>query len=354
MRALALNAGSSSLKAALYELETLPPLAEPPAPVRRAEVDAEPGEPAGGTVRRVLERVGGAVDVVGHRVVHGGEHFREPTRVTDEVRSQIDALSASAPLHNAVALDGVAAAEAALGPGVPQVAVFDTAFHASLAPAAYAYAGPYEWLDAGLRRFGFHGINHEYVAHRAARLLDRELVDLRLITCHLGSGCSLAAVRGGVSVDTTMGFTPLEGLPMATRSGSVDPGLLLHLLRAPGCSTEALSELLNRRSGLAGLAGGTGDLRDVLAGRERGDPRAQLAFDVYVHRLRRAIGEMLASLGGGTPSCSPAASARQLPLSAPRRRSRSTSSASCSIPTTTRRRPTTPTSRTTGPASRCS
>ena len=298
MRALALNAGSSSLKAALYDIETLPPLAEPPDPVQRAEVDAEPGEPAGGTVRRVLERVGGTVDVVGHRVVHGGEHFREPTHVTDEVRSQIDALSASAPLHNAAALDGVAAAEAALGPGVPQVAVFDTAFHASLAPAAYAYAGPYEWLDAGLRRFGFHGINHEYVAHRAARLLDRELADLRLITCHLGSGCSLAAVRGGVSVDTTMGFTPLEGLPMATRSGSVDPGLVLHLLRSPGCSAEALSELLNQRSGLAGMAGGTGDLREVLADRERGEPRAQLAFDVYVHRLRRALGEMLASLGG--------------------------------------------------------
>jgi len=298
MRALALNAGSSSLKAALYELEALPPLAEPPAPVQRAEVDAERGEPAGGTVRRVLEQVGGAVDVVGHRVVHGGEHFREPTRVTDDVRSQIEALSASAPLHNAAALEGVEAAEAALGPGVPQVAVFDTAFHASLAPAAYAYAGPYEWLDAGLRRFGFHGINHEYVAHRAARLLDRELEDLRLITCHLGSGCSLAAVRGGVSVDTTMGFTPLEGLPMATRSGSVDPGLLLHLLRSPDCTAEALSELLNRRSGLAGLAGGTGDLREVLAGRERGEPRAELAFDVFVHRLRRALGEMLASLGG--------------------------------------------------------
>src|SRR5436190_14747749 len=298
MRALALNAGSSSLKAALYELETLPPLAEPPAPVQREEVDAEPGEPAGGTVRRVLERVGGAVDVVGHRVVHGGEHFREPTRVTEEVRAQIGELSASAPLHNAAALEGVEAAEAALGPGVPQVAVFDTAFHASLAPAAYAYAGPYEWLDAGLRRFGFHGINHEYVAHRAARLLDRELSDLRLITCHLASGCSLAAVRGGVSVDTTMGFTPMEGLPMATRSGSVDPGLLLHLLRSSGASPDALDDLLNRRSGLAGLAGCAGDLRDVLAARERGEPRARLAFDVYVHRLRRGIGAMLPALGG--------------------------------------------------------
>ena len=194
--------------------------------------------------------------------------------------------------------DGVEAAERVLGPGLTQVAVFDTAFHAALPPAAYAYAGPHEWLDEGLRRFGFHGINHEYVAHRAARLLGRDLAELRLISCHLGSGCSLAAVRGGRSVDTTMGFTPMEGLPMATRSGSVDPGLLLHLLRSSGASPDALDDLLNRRSGLAGLAGGAGDLREVLAARERGEPRACLAFDVYVHRLRRGIGAMLPALGG--------------------------------------------------------
>ena len=354
MRALALNAGSSSLKAALYDIETLPPLAEPPDPVQRAEVDAEPGEPAGGTVRRVLERVGGTVDAVGHRVVHGGEHFREPTHVTDEVRSQIDALSASAPLHNAAALDGVAAAEAALGPGVPQVAVFDTAFHASLPPAAYAYAGPYEWLDAGLRRFGFHGINHEYVAHRAARLLDRELADLRLITCHLGSGCSLAAVRGGVSVDTTMGFTPLEGLPMATRSGSVDPGCSCTCCvrraaprrRSPSCSTSA-------RAWPAWQAAPATCGRSSPAANAATHGRSLPSTSTSTGCAGRS-GKCSQASGAWTPSCSPVASARQLPRSGPRRWSRSPSSASCSIPTTTRRRLTTPTSRMSGPASRCS
>jgi len=298
VRALALNAGSSSLKASVYELEPARPLAAPPEPVWRMQVDAAPGEPAGAAARRVLEQLPGAVDVVGHRVVHGGERYREPTAISDDVKEQIATLSVSAPLHNAAALDGVEAAERVLGPGLTQVAVFDTAFHAALPPAAYAYAGPHEWLDEGLRRFGFHGINHEYVAHRAARLLGRDLAELRLISCHLGSGCSLAAVRGGRSVDTTMGFTPMEGLPMATRSGSVDPGLLLHLLRSSGASPDALDELLNRRSGLAGLAGGAGDLREVLAARERGEPRARLAFDVYVHRLRRGIGAMLPALGG--------------------------------------------------------
>ena len=298
MRALALNAGSSSLKASVYELEPARPLAAPPEPVWQVQVDAAPGEPAGEAARQVLEQLPGPVDGVGHRVVHGGERYREPTAISDDVKEQIATLSVSAPLHNAAALDGVEAAERVLGPGLPQVAVFDTAFHAALPPAAYAYAGPHEWLDAGLRRFGFHGINHEYVAHRAARLLGRDLAELRLISCHLGSGCSLAAVRGGRSVDTTMGFTPMEGLPMATRSGSVDPGLLLHLLRSSGASPDALDELLNRRSGLAGLAGGAGDLREVLAARERGEPRARLAFDVYIHRLRRGIGAMLPALGG--------------------------------------------------------
>jgi acetate kinase len=184
-----------------------------------------------------------------------------------------------------------------LGADVPQVAVFDTAFHADLPAAAYAYAGPHEWLGAGLRRFGFHGINHEYVAEQAASMLGRDLADLRLITCHLGSGCSLAAVAGGRSVDTTMGFTPMEGLVMATRSGSVDPGLLLHLLRA-GADADSLDDLLNKRSGLAGLAGGSGDMRELLDARRQGDARACLAFDVYVHRLRREIGAMLGALGG--------------------------------------------------------
>jgi acetate kinase len=298
LRALALNAGSSTLKASLYELDPAAgSLATPPPSARwEAQVDWRPGE--AGVAEWLVAEVPGDVDVVGHRVVHGGERYCEPTLVTDEVKEHVAELSVSAPLHNAAALGGMEAVERVLGDDVPQVAVFDTAFHADLPPAAYAYAGPYEWLDAGLRRFGFHGINHEYVAHRAAHLVGRDLSELRLISCHLGSGCSLAAVREGRSVDTTMGFTPLEGPVMATRSGSVDPGLLLHLLRVPGTSADTLDEVLNKRSGLAGLAGGSGDLREVLAARERGDRRAALAFDVYVHRLRRSFGAMLAALGG--------------------------------------------------------
>jgi acetate kinase len=283
LRALALNAGSSTLKAALYELD-------PAALVWEAQVGTDDAE-------RLLAELPAGVDVVGHRVVHGGDRHRVPTLVTPELREQIAKLSVAAPLHNAAALRGIDAVDRLLGADMPQVAVFDTAFHADLPAAAYAYAGPYEWLGAGLRRFGFHGINHEHVAEQAASMLGRDLAGLRLITCHLGSGCSLAAVAGGRSVDTTMGFTPMEGLVMATRSGSVDPGLLLHLLRA-GADVGSLDDLLNKRSGLAGLGGGSGDMRELLDRRERGDARACLAFDVYVHRLRREIGAMLGALGG--------------------------------------------------------
>jgi acetate kinase len=307
LRALALNAGSSSLKASLYDVKPGAALAAPPRPRWQAQVDWRPRD-ADGAVSRLLDGLwhGPAsvldgpvdVDVVGHRVVHGGEHYREPTLLSAGVKERIASLSVSAPLHNAAALRGIDAVERLVGPGTPQVAVFDTAFHASLPPAAYTYPGPHEWVGAGLRRFGFHGINHEYVAYRAAHLLDRPVGRLRLITCHLGSGCSLAAVRGGRSVDTTMGFTPLEGVMMATRSGSVDPGLLLHLLRQPGASVDELDSILNHRAGLAGLAGGTGDLRDVLSARADGDQLARVAFDVYIHRLRQALGGMLAGLGG--------------------------------------------------------
>jgi acetate kinase len=296
LRALALNAGSSTLKAALYELEPGARLAEPGAPSWSADVEWDPtdGEVA---ARELLERIPGDVDVVGHRIVHGGQRFRRPERITPGAKEAIGALAAWAPLHNPAALRGVAAAERFAGARTPQVAVFDTAFHADLPPSAHTFAGPREWLERGLRRFGFHGISHEYAAHRAARVLRRPLAELRLITCHLGSGCSMAAVRNGRSVDTTMGFTPLDGLVMATRSGSVDPGLLLHLLRK-GTSVEELDEMLERRSGLLGLSGVSGDLREVVAARDRGEPRAALAVDVFVHRLVSGIGAMIGALGG--------------------------------------------------------
>ena len=297
LRALALNAGSSTLKAALYELEPGAPLADPADAVWRAAVDWDPtdGEEA---AQGLLARIPGAVDVVGHRIVHGGQSFHRPERITPAAKQAIGALAAWAPLHNAAALRAIDVAERFAGPATPQVAVFDTAFHGDLPAGAHTFAGPREWLKRGLRRFGFHGISHEYAAHRAARLLGRPLAALRLITCHLGSGCSLAAVRDGRSADTTMGFTPLDGLVMGTRSGTVDPGLILHLLRQPGTSVDALDTLLNHRSGLRGLSGGSGDLREVLEARAGGDAAAELAFDVYVHRLRSQIGAMLGALGG--------------------------------------------------------
>ena len=297
LRAIALNAGSSTLKAALYELEPPVQLADPGACRWRGAVDWDPtdGEAA---AYELLGRIPGDVDVVGHRIVHGGQRFRGPERITASAKQAIGELAAWAPLHNAAALRAIAAAERFTGGATPQVAVFDTAFHVDLPPGARTFAGPREWVELGLRRFGFHGISHEYAAHRAARLLGRPLPALRLITCHLGSGCSLAAVRDGRSVDTTMGFTPLDGLVMGTRSGTLDPGLILHLLRQPGASVDTVDALLNHRSGLRGLSGGSGDLRDVLDARAEGDPAAELAFEVYVHRLRSQIGAMLGALGG--------------------------------------------------------
>ena len=207
-------------------------------------------------------------------------------------------MASFAPEHNRLELEAIECMERILGPDAVQVAVFDTAFHASLPPPAYVYPGPYEWVGQGIRRYGFHGISHQYTSRRAAAILGKQLASLRMITCHLGNGCSLAAIRDGVSIDTTMGFTPLEGLMMGTRSGTIDPGIIIHLVRHRGLRAEALDRMLNKESGLRGVSGVSGDMRTVLAAIDRGDARAQLAFDVYVHRLRSEIGAMLASLGG--------------------------------------------------------
>jgi acetate kinase len=240
----------------------------------------------------------GEIAAIGHRVVHGGETYRESVRVDGAVKQEIAALADLAPLHNPANLDGINAAEAVL-PGVPQVAVFDTAFHAHLPPESYLYAVPYAWYTQwGVRRYGFHGISHAYCAARAAELLGRPLAGLRLITLHLGNGCSAAAIRDGVSVETTMGFTPLEGLMMGTRSGSVDPGLLLYLERHRSMTTEGLDDALNHQSGLLGLSGVSSDMRGVLAAADGGHERAQLALRGYTYRVRTAIGALAASLGG--------------------------------------------------------
>jgi acetate kinase len=328
MKVLVLNAGSSSQKCRLYELvDTLP--TDPPAPLWDAQVDwsERPGtaeltiQTAAGEAKRhrpagnrsdliaaLLESlwsgphpvVAGpeAIDVVGHRVVHGGAEFQESARVTPEVKAAIARNAAFAPEHNPAVLEGIEVAERLLGPRVPQVAVFDTAFHAHLPPAAAVYPGPYEWVEQGIRRYGFHGISHQYCAERAARILGRDPAGLRLITCHLGNGCSLAAIRDGRSIDTTMGLTPLEGLMMGSRSGTVDPGILVYLLRQQGTTADKLDDTLNHDSGLKGISGVGADMRQVLAARDAGNARAALAIDMYVHRLCGFIGAMLAALGG--------------------------------------------------------
>jgi len=234
--------------------------------------------------------------VIGHRVVHGGSVFRAATVVTDEVERQIDELSALAPLHNPANLLGLRAARTAF-PGVPNVAVFDTAFHQTLAPDAYTYAIDVDVaLANGVRRYGFHGTSYRFVSRAAAALLQKPLENLKLIVFHLGNGASVCAIDGGRSVDTSMGMTPLEGLVMGTRSGDIDAGALMHLGRA-GFSFDDLNGLLNRRSGLLGLSG-RGDMRDVQSAAEAGDAAAQAALDVYYHRLRHYLGAYLVELGG--------------------------------------------------------
>jgi acetate kinase len=295
MRILVLNGGSSSLKASVYEIDGPTREADPAKPVWNKQSATDSSD----AVTQLLESLGptAGIDAIGHRIVNGGKSFTEPERITPQVRSALADLAQSAPQHNHLEMAGIDAVEKIFGPQLPQVAVFDSAFHATLPPAAYAYPGPAAWLDEGIRRFGFHGISHRYVSHRAARMLNRPIEDLKLITCHLGNGCSLAAVSGGRSIDTTMGFTPLEGLMMGTRSGTIDPGIVVYLMRRHGSSADDIDRILNRESGLKGLAG-SGDMREVIAAAERGDEHARLALDVFVHRLSAGIGAMLASLGG--------------------------------------------------------
>jgi len=287
-RILVVNAGSSSLKLrVLGPGDAVDGAADLPAP--RGVTDAADLEAA---VRGL-----GAVDAIGHRIVHGGTVFSGPVRIDARVVQRLDLLTDLAPLHQPKSLAALAAVTAVL-PDVPAVACFDTAFHATLPPAAFTYALPPEWRKRwDLRRYGFHGLSHAYASRRSAEVLGVTTVGLRVVTCHLGAGASLAAVRDGRSVDTTMGFTPLDGLVMATRSGSVDPGLVLWLAEHVGMPPAELAATLERRSGLLGLAG-TSDMREILAGAAAGHEDARLALDVYVHRLRGSIAAMAAALGG--------------------------------------------------------
>ncbi len=326
MKILVLNSGSSSQKSCLYDIgNTLPE--HPPAPVWAGKIEWD-GNQADVQVRNLQgdhlrDRVkvasrSNAIDQlldtlwngklrvvsapseiagVGHRIVHGGKDLGETIAITPKVKSAIASMSDFAPLHNRAELEGIEIIEKRIGT-VLQVAVFDTAFHSQLPEPAAVYPGPYEWLAQGIRRYGFHGINHQYCAERTAQLLGKDLRSLRLVTCHLGNGCSLAAIREGLSVDTTMGFTPLEGLMMGTRSGSVDPGILTYLMRRGQLTGQQLDDLLNTKSGLLGISGLSSDMRRIVAAAKDGHGRAKLAFEIFVHRLRAGIGAMIAALGG--------------------------------------------------------
>lgn len=319
MYILVLNAGSSSLKAGLYEVgEGQVCLCQGSLDYGWADgvVDLQAKDGAGHGQRleftsrsrledlqRLLDVLGelagwtslDRVELAGHRVVHGGTRVRAMV-VDADLKAEIGALSQFAPLHNPLNLAGIEAIEQILG--VAQVAVFDTAFHGQMPESAYVYPGSYGWLELGIRRYGFHGISHQYCVRRAAELLQADLGQLRLINCHLGNGCSLAAVKGGISVDTTMGFTPLDGLMMGTRSGAIDPGILLYLLRNQNYTVDQLDQSLNRESGLLGISGVSADLRQLERAIAEGNSRAKLAVDMFVHRVRQGIGAMAASLGG--------------------------------------------------------
>jgi len=298
MRILSLNGGSSSFKCRLDDLGNRQLPVAPPAPLWERHVDLSPGSTIASLLEPLLASIPGGADVVGHRVVHGGPFYRESTFLNADVRAAIAREVEFAPAHNRFELEAIQTVDRVLGAKVPQVAVFDTAFHVTLSPAAYTYAGPYAWLEQGIRRYGFHGVSHQYAARRAADMLGRVPPALRLVNCHLGNGASLAAIRDGQSVDTTMGFTPLEGLMMGTRSGSIDPAILIYLLRHRGYTAERLDHMLNQESGLLGVSGVSGDMREVIRAMETGNERALLAFDVYAHRLAREAGAMIAVLGG--------------------------------------------------------
>lgn len=315
MHILAFNAGSSSLKFQLIEMYSELVIASGGAQwsssiprysfssLESNSIDEEVDRldirsAANRAIADIQNRTDCNIDAIAHRVVHGGTQFTNPVVITEAVSASLRELVMLAPLHNGCSLEGVAAASQAF-PDVPQIAVFDTSFHQTLSPEAYVYPVPFDWTAKWkIRRFGFHGLSHEYCASRAAEILDIPLADLRLIIAHLGHGVSLAAIRDGKSIDTTMGFTPLDGPMMATRSGSIDPGIVLHVQRQYGLSVKEFNDTLNHYSGLQGVSGISADMREIQRAAESGNERATLAIAMYVHSLRKAIGAMAATLGG--------------------------------------------------------
>ncbi|WP_067842993.1 acetate kinase [Amphibacillus sediminis] len=316
---ISINAGSSSLKFQLIEMPEETLLAK--GLVERIGIDnsvftLEYGEEEDvittdipnheKAVQLLLEKLQASgviqsldeIDGVGHRVVHGGERFSDSVLVTDEVIAEIEKVSELAPLHNPANLTGIKAFKEIL-PNVPAVAVFDTAFHQSMPPESYLYSLPYEYYeDFGIRKYGFHGTSHKYVSERAADLLDKPLESLRLITCHIGNGASVAAVQNGKSIDTTMGFTPLEGVTMGTRSGSLDPALVPYIMDKTGKDVNEVLHVLNKESGMLALSGFSSDLRDIEDKASKGDQRAELALKIFAGRIHQYVGSYAAKMHG--------------------------------------------------------
>jgi acetate kinase len=323
MSILSINAGSSSLKFGLFSDGLCEPLVTGEidwaggdrqkaqltvrprnAAVVRSQFSAPDSSTAASCAIQALGSTASAGDgvasikAVGHRIVHGGTEFCTSVLIDKDVKAAITRFCDLAPLHNAPALKAIEAVENAL-PGKPQVAVFDTAFYAHFPPKAFLYPVPYEWYQNwGIRRFGFHGISHAYCAARAAALMGRELSQLRLVSCHLGGGCSATAIRDGVPIATTSGFSPLAGLMMGTRCGTIDPGILLQLEKLQGLTPKELNRALNHFSGLLGVSGISADLAQIEVAADQGNKRARLAFDMFVDQVRSAIGAMAAALGG--------------------------------------------------------
>lgn len=322
MKILVINAGSSSLKYQLISMEERQVLAKglcekiglPDSRIKFKPFDGEqvitesPMPDHSAAIALVLaaltnEEYGvissmSEISAVGHRVVHGGELFSGSVLITDEVKKALEQCTPLAPLHNPANLIGIAACEKTM-PGVPQVAVFDTAFHQTMPKHAYMYALPYElYQKYKIRRYGFHGTSHRYVSEKAAEMLGKPAEELKIITCHLGNGSSVTAVDGGKSVDTSMGFTPLEGVVMGTRCGSLDPAILTFLMHQEGLDADGIDKLMNKESGLQGISGVSSDFRDLEDAIEKGNERAQLAVDMFYYSVKKYIGAYAAAMGG--------------------------------------------------------
>ena len=323
MKVLVINAGSSSLKYQLLDTNSQEVLAK--GLCERIGIDGKftykaPGKPTvdaadvampthaeaiQAVLAALVDPLGGVIssmseiDAVGHRVVHGGETFARSVRIDDRVMAALEENVPLAPLHNPANITGIKACTAVMGPGVPQVAVFDTAFHQTMPPVAYVYPLPYEYYQQDkVRRYGFHGTSHRYVTHRAADMLGKPIEALKLISCHLGNGSSIAAVSGGKSVDTSMGFTPLAGLPMGTRPGDLDAGVLEYLMSRHGMDIKEMVSVLNKKSGVLGVSGVSSDFRDLCAARDSGNDRVALALDMFNYGVKKYIGAYAAAMGG--------------------------------------------------------